>query len=305
MACGIPRRKESLTTGLPALPGSSRTSSERGKFDFFLLLAVSKRLLILCAAPLFLCKVGFLAVNSVPISVAFESPSGAKLTWRKEHLCAQKESPRVAERSHAEGGDVSGARRGRRPGEGEAHRRQRVSWSRFESDRGRRSGFRSQQTKRLRSNRPALGEAPATQEAEAQRRRPAPPSAALLPRPAPGPNGREPPILATGRPSNAWSAAAPERAAPYTPRVGGARAQPLIRLQAGREEPARGRGASGLVVPPQASDPLSAVSDACSLRCRAVGTPQRGKKIERTSAGSSSRLQNKECRAQAGGRLGR
>ena len=53
-----------------------------------------------------------------------------------------------------------------------------------------------------------------------------------------------------------------------------ARAQPLIRPQPGREEPARGRGASGLLVSPQASVPLSAVSDACSLRCRAVGTPQ-------------------------------
>lgn len=61
-------------------------------------------------------------------------------------------------------------------------RRQSVSWSRFESGRGSRNGFRSQQTKRLRSN----GPAPATQAAAAQRRRPAPPPAPLpLPPPSP------------------------------------------------------------------------------------------------------------------------
>ena len=103
-------------------------------------------------------------------------------------------------------------------------RRQSVSWSRFESGRGSRNGFRSQQTKRLRSN----GPAPATQAAAAQRRRPAPPPAPLplpppLPAQLPVPNGREPPIPATGRPSNAWSAPDPDPAAPYPPRVGAAR----------------------------------------------------------------------------------
>ena len=76
------------------------------------------------------------------------------------------------------------------------------------------------------------------------------PSFKRLERPGPGPGGPLP---------------APRRCCAW--------AQPLIRLQPGREEPARGRGASGLVVSPQASVPRSAVSDACSLRCGAVGTP--------------------------------
>ena len=188
----------------------------------------------------------------------------------------------MAERSHAGGGDASGARRGRRPGEGEAHRRQRVSWSRYESDLGRRSGFRSQQTKRLRSNRPAPGEAPATQEAEARRRRSA--GARLL---LPRPSSHAQLSVPTAASRQSWRRAALRTPGALRPRNGRppTRLASVLRAGAAAGSPPggpgrtrNGQGSSRLVAPPQASDPLSAVSDACSLRCRAVGSPQRGKK---------------------------
>ena len=108
---------------------------------------------------------------------------------------------------------------------------------------------------------------------------PAPPPASLLPL-LPVPNGCEPPIPATNNPSNA-GAERPSNGPLPAPHLSCARAQPLIHLQPGREGTAHrqvaGEPFQAGGFPQDHVTPL-AVLDVCSLRCRAVGTPQEKKK---------------------------